>query len=116
MSRLLCLAVAAGAWLAVGATGAAAQPAEGHGGHELEMLMIQEASTPAQHEALAAHFRAAAAEAKAQSARHKAMAAGYSNPKFAASKKHCENLADLYAKQAVDYEELAKAHAAQAGS
>ena len=42
----------------------------GHEGHSLEQLVVEMAHTPADHAALAAHYRGKAAEARAEASNH----------------------------------------------
>jgi hypothetical protein len=87
------------------------------GEHGLEQVLIESASTPAQHKALADHFRAEAASARREAERHRAMAKSYGGGKLVvaeAQRKHCENLAKSFDAQAADYDELAAAHDAEA--
>jgi len=96
----------------------AAAFAEGDG-HDLEQVLIESASTPAQHQALAQHFRAKAAEARADAKRHRSMADSYAGTKLviaAAQRKHCNDLAVSLEAQAKLYDELAAGHEAEAKS
>jgi RNA-splicing ligase RtcB len=77
----------------------------------LEQVLIESATTPAQHEALARYYDAKAASARAASANHRSIAKAYAAGKFAevvAMKDHCEKLAALYEEQATQFEELAE--------
>jgi hypothetical protein len=85
--------------------------------HSLEQILIESASTPAQHQALASHFRAKAADARAEAKEHRSMADSYGGTKLvvaAAQKKHCNDLATNLEAQAKLYDELAAAHEAEA--
>lgn len=87
------------------------------GEHGLEQVLIESASTPAQHQALADHFRAQAAGARREAERHRAMAKSYGGGKLVvaeAQRKHCENLAKSFDAQAADYDAMAAAHDAEA--
>lgn len=109
MLRVLTLAFALAAL-----PGTFALAAEEHG---LEQVLIEMASTPAQHQALADHFRAQAKASRREAERHRAMAKSYSVGKLAIAqgqRKHCENLAESYDAQAANYDELAAAHEAEA--
>jgi len=86
------------------------------GEHGLEQVLIESASSPAQHQALADHFRAQAAGARREAERHRTMAKSYGGgkPPAEAQRKHCENLAKSFDAQAADYDALAAAHDAEA--
>ena len=92
-------------------------PAVAQGEHDLEQVLIESARTPAQHEALAAHFRAKATAARAEAKDHRSMAESYGGTKLmiaAAQRKHCNDLATNLDAQANLYDELAAAHEAEA--
>jgi hypothetical protein len=95
-----------------------AAPALGGHDHDLEQSMIESASTPAQHEALAKHFRARAEAARNEAARHRAMGKSYAGGRMARSPQppstHCTKLADSFDAQAAEYDALAAAHEAEA--
>jgi hypothetical protein len=83
------------------------------GEHGLEQVLIESASTPAAHKALANHYRAKAAEAREEAERHRAMAKSYGGTKLAvaeAQRKHCTDLAQSLDAQAKLYDELASGH------
>jgi hypothetical protein len=87
--------------------------------HDLEQSMIETASTPAQHQALAAHFHARAEAARREATRHRAMGKAYaSGGRMARSPQppstHCNKLADTFDAQATEYDALAAAHEAEA--
>ena len=85
--------------------------------HGLEQVLIESASTPAQHQALADHFRARAAEARREAERHRAMAKSYGGGKAAVAasqRAHCDKLAESFDAQAKEYDELAAIHDAAA--
>lgn len=87
------------------------------GDHGLEQVLIEFANTPAQHQALAAHFRAKAAASRAEAERHREMAKSYGGAKqvlVEAQRKHCENLATSFETQATEYDALAAGHEAEA--
>src|SRR5262245_66462888 len=78
--------------------------------HSLESMLVEWATTPAQHQALAKHFKAKADEARADAAQHRAMAKSYSSTKAAnvkAQVEHCNELAALSDKTAAEYDKLA---------
>jgi hypothetical protein len=84
-------------------------------GDDADTLLVEWAATPAQHQALAAHYKVKAEEAKEEAARHRAMAKSYSSSKQANVKPmadHCNKLATLADGEAAEYEKMAAAHAA----
>jgi len=86
------------------------------GSHSLEQLVVEMADTPADHAALAGHYRAKAAAARAESAKHESMGRTYSGGKFfqrTAMQAHCKKIAEENAAVAAEYEELAKLHEAE---
>ena len=104
-----------GIGVALAVTGVPVLAAEGD--HGLEQVLIESASTPAQHKALANHFRAKAADARQEAERHRSMAktyAGTKAPMAGSQKEHCEKLAETYDAQAKQYDELAALHDAEA--
>jgi hypothetical protein len=77
-----------------------------------EMKMLEDAKTPADHAALAAHFSEEAAKAKAKQSHHRLMAQAYAGKQgFGAGRLHCRRLAKEYGAMADEYEALAKLHA-----
>jgi hypothetical protein len=85
---------------------------------DLEEALVETASTPAQHEALAAHFKKRADAARREATRHRAMGKHYAGGRMARSPQppstHCTKLADMYDAQATEYDALAAAHEAEA--
>ena len=83
----------------------------------LLQIMVDSASTPAQHQALARYFRAQAADAKALAETHQAMSRSYSGKpgELRNMNKHCDQIAKLNQDLAAQYETLAKAEDAAAG-
>ena len=82
----------------------------------LEKFMIESASTPAQHKALANYYHAKAADAKAEADYHRSMLKAYSGVSVPAAKQraeHCNKLSSLSDAQAAEYEKLAASHEAQ---
>ena len=80
-------------------------------------VLIESASTPAQHQALADYYKAKASEAKKEAENHRAMAKTYGGQKAtvsAAQMDHCNKLASLLDSEAAEYDSLASAHAAAA--
>jgi hypothetical protein len=87
--------------------------------HAIEHLVIETASTPAQHTALAKHFHAKAEDARAEARSHEEMAKVYGmgphkGTETAEMQRHCKKLAELSNAQADEYEALAKSHEAEA--
>jgi hypothetical protein len=84
---------------------------------DVVVVLIESASTPAQHQALANYYKGKAAEAKKEAANHRAMAKTYGGQKAtisAAQMDHCNKLASLSDSQAAEYDQLAAAHEAAA--
>ena len=106
--------VAAGCLLALApAAGWAQAPAS----DSLLQVLVDSASTPAQHQALARYFRAEAAKAKALAETHRAMSRSYSGKpgEIRNMNKHCDQIVKLNQDLAAQYESLAKAEEAAAG-
>jgi len=79
----------------------------------LEELVVEMADTPADHAAVAEHFRAKAKEARALAQRHKSMARAYGGGKLSTRiqlRGHCDRLSEEYEAAAAEYEALAKLH------
>ena len=90
--------------------------AAGQEAHSLEQIVVEMAKTPADHAALAAHYRAQAEEARADMRRHESMGRAYmrgSKQRTGASS-HCKRLAERYGAMAGEYDELAKLHEEEA--
>ena len=87
-------------------------------GHSLEETMVESASTPAQHQALADYFHEKAEAARHAAARHRSMAKRYEGGRMARSPSlpstHCTKLAKSFDEQATEYDALASAHEAEA--
>ena len=80
-------------------------------------VLIESASTPGQHQALANYFKTKGAAAQKEAADHRAMAKSYSGQKTtisAAQAEHCNKLASLSESQAEEYGQLAATHEAAA--
>lgn len=109
--RGMIAALAAGCLLALAPAAAWAQTSGTTG---LLQAMVDGASTPAQHQALARYFRAQAAEAKALAETHQAMSRSYSGKpgEIRNMNKHCDQIAKLNQDLAAQYESLAKAEEA----
>jgi hypothetical protein len=86
--------------------------------HTLEQLVIEMASTRAEHEAVAHHYSARAEAASADARRHREMARIYGGGGGRAGRPemrgHCERLATKYEEIAAEYEQLSKLHAEEA--
>jgi hypothetical protein len=81
--------------------------------HDIEHLVIEMASTPAEHQAVAQHYTMKAAEAREEARRHEGMGRVYASGRSAgrqSPKQHCENLATKFEEVAAEYDELAKFH------
>ena len=81
--------------------------------HDIEHLVIEMASTPEQHQAVAQHYTMKAAEARDEARRHEGMArvyAGSRNAQPQRARQHCQNLATKFEEVAAEYDELAKFH------
>ena len=75
----------------------------------LEQVMIESATTPEQHAALANYYAEKAAEARKSAEYHRTMAMAYGGSKIevvAGMKQHCLNIASLYNEQAKEYDKL----------
>ncbi len=85
----------------------------------LEELVIETAKTPAEHAALASHYRAKAEEARADVRRHEKMLRAYGlgpikGTQVMKMQGHCKKLSELSGSLATEYEGLAKEHEAAA--
>ncbi len=83
----------------------------------LEQVLIESATTPAQHAALANYYDAKAAAARKEAEDHRAMGAAYGGAKvveIARMREHCDKLATLYTQQAEEFKALASMHRAKA--
>ena len=83
----------------------------------LEQLMVETATTPAHHKALAKYYHSKAADAKTEAENHRSMLRSYSGVSMPLAKKqaeHCNKLASLSDSQAAEYEKLAASHEEQA--
>ncbi len=86
-------------------------------GGMLEQVLVESATTPAQHAALARYYKDKGAAAAKEAERHTAMGKAYGGAKVsevARMREHCEKLASLYGEQAKQFELLAKEHEAMA--
>ena len=79
----------------------------------LEQVLVESASTPQQHAALANYYSAKAADARKQAEYHRAMGKTYGGVKaseLATMKDHCEKLAKLFDDEAKEFDAMAKMH------
>jgi len=79
----------------------------------LEQILVESATTPQQHAALAKYYRGKASEARERAAEHKRMGASYGGTKMAiaqAGKEHCDKLAALNESTAAEYDKMASEH------
>ena len=82
-------------------------------GHSLEEVVVEMADTPAEHAALARHYRAKADEARAEVRRHEGMGRAYGGGKLTQRqqmKRHCQSISEKFTAAAADYDALAKLH------
>lgn len=80
---------------------------------DLEKALIESATTPQQHAALAHYYESKAASARKRAAEHREMGKSYSGAKatqLAAMKTHCEKLATLVDDEAKEYDAMAAMH------
>jgi len=89
-----------------------ASRASAHDDHaEAETTMVENAKTPAEHAALAAHYRERASKARADEAHHRLMAQAYGGKQgVAAGRAHCRRLSRQFGEMAGELEALAKLH------
>jgi len=84
----------------------------------LEQAVVESASTPKAHRALAAYYRSKAEEARKTAELHRGMGRAYSGMKVVLmerQKEHCKRLASLEKEKAKEYSALAKGHDAETG-
>lgn len=82
----------------------------------LEQHLIESASTPADHEALAKQFHADADKLRMMALAHRSMGDSYHRSKLRkaeAQKEHCERIAALEERISAEYESLSREHEAQ---
>ena len=98
----------------LGASSAAVAQSSDEAG--LEHLVIEMATTSAQHHAVAAHHTAKAEEARREMRRHESIAQAYMRGKtpHPQLRDHCERIAKNYEQIAAEYDELAKLHEQEA--
>jgi hypothetical protein len=85
--------------------------------HSLEQLVIEMASTAAEHNAVSHHYSAQAETARADARRHEQLARTYAGGGRAAQpqmQRHCEQLAKKFDEIAAEYDELARLHGEEA--
>ena len=82
----------------------------------LEQIAVEMATTPAEHAALAEHYRAKAEKARAAMRRHESIGRAYTRRKrwSGVASSHCKRLSENYGAMASEYDELAKLHEAEA--
>jgi hypothetical protein len=83
--------------------------------HDPEHLIIEMANTPAEHRAVARHYKLKADEAREEARRHEAMGRLYATGRSArpGGREHCENIAAKLEEVAAEYEALADLHEEQ---
>ena len=115
MHRTIAVLMTTGFVLALAPAGAWAQTPDTMTQH-LEHLMIENADTPEEHQALARYYRMKAGEAKSLAEEHRVMAQRYHRQPglVRRMKKHCDRIAELNDELAVQYENLAKGEDAAA--
>jgi hypothetical protein len=81
----------------------------------VEQVVVERAQTPADHLALAAHYRAKAEEAREAARRHQAMGSAYLRGKSGRPyQNHCRKLSEQQEASAREYDALAALHEAEA--
>jgi hypothetical protein len=83
------------------------------GDASLEQALVESATTPEQHAALAHYYEGKAAAARKEAGYHRAMGKSYSGGKgsqIAEMKAHCDKLASLSDDQAKEYDAMASMH------
>jgi hypothetical protein len=110
------IATAAAACLLAFAPAAAWAQASAGGSGDLLQVLVESASTPEQHQALARYFRAKAADARALAELHTSMSRSYQGKpgELREMRKHCDEIVKLNQQLAAQYESLAKAEEAAA--
>jgi len=81
--------------------------------HSMEQMISEMADTPADHAALAKHYRAKAVDARAEAAQHEKMGRTYNSGKDMQRlqmKKHCDKITADLTSMANEYDALAKLH------
>ena len=82
----------------------------------LEHMVVENADTPAEHQALARYYRMRADDARSLAEEHRAMAKRYQGHpgETRHMKKHCNRIAELNEELATEYESLAEGEDAAA--
>jgi len=86
-------------------------------GQSLELLVVEMATTPAEHAALAKYYHAKAEHARAEANRHQSMGRAYLGGKSMqrqAFQNHCRKITEQEQAMAQEYEALAKLHEEEA--
>jgi hypothetical protein len=81
--------------------------------HDIEHLVVEMASTPQEHQAVAGHYRMRAQEARDEARRHQEMGRIYAARRGTTpqvGRQHCERLAQKYNEIATDFDALAELH------
>ncbi len=81
-----------------------------------EMRMVESAKSPADHAALADHYRAEARKARARQEHHRLMAQVYRGKQLTGNGVHCRRLAKKFGEIADEFEGLASSHEKLVGS
>lgn len=92
------------------------QPVDDRSEMGLTDHLVQSASDPADHEALARHFRMEADKLRMMALAHRSMGDSYRRSKLRKAerqKEHCERIAALEEQISQEYEQLSKAHEAE---
>jgi hypothetical protein len=79
----------------------------------LEELLIEQATTPEQHQAIARYYRAKADAARKEVENHRTMRSAYAAGKYAEQRKfqeHCDQLIAHYEAAAKEFDTLATMH------
>lgn len=79
----------------------------------LEELLIEQASTPEHHQAIARYYRAKADTARKEAESHRAMRRAYAGGKYLEQRKfqeHCDQLIAQYEATAKEFDTLAAMH------
>ena len=92
------------------------QPTQEQSEMPLTDHLVESASEPADHEALARHFRIEADKLRMMALAHRSMGDSYRRSKLRKAeeqKEHCERIAALEEQISREFEELSKAHEAE---
>ena len=102
--------------LAATAAALAFLPALARAEDDPEMHMVESAKSPADHAALADHYRAEGRKARARQEHHRLMAQVYRGKQLTGNGVHCRRLAKKFGEIADEFEGLASSHEKLAGS